>query len=178
MAISSLDLKNIYIYSFLLGQVLVVAHGVFVVAYELSCPKACGILVLQTEIGLMFPALESGFLTTGLPGKSWLDYFLLLISVLNSQSFHVCILYLQTQGVSNGTYLTLCTFHTDHQNAGTERGLTCLLIVLYKILFLLIKVSDQISCSVVSDSLQPQESQHTRPPCPSPTPGVHSDSRP
>ena len=38
--------------------------------------------------------------------------------------------------------------------------------------------SDQISCSVVSDSLQPHESQHARPPCPSPTPGVHSDSRP
>ena len=37
--------------------------------------------------------------------------------------------------------------------------------------------SDQISCSVVSDSLQPHESQHARPPCPSPTPGVHSDSR-
>ena len=37
--------------------------------------------------------------------------------------------------------------------------------------------SDQISRSVVSDSLQPYESQHTRPPCPSPTPGVHSDSR-
>ena len=31
--------------------------------------------------------------------------------------------------------------------------------------------------SVVSDSLQPHESQHARPPCPS-TPGVHSDSRP
>ena len=28
----------------------------------------------------------------------------------------------------------------------------------------------------MSDSLQPHESQHTRPPCPSPTPGVHSDS--
>ena len=28
------------------------------------------------------------------------------------------------------------------------------------------------------DSLQPHESQHARPPCPSPTPGVHSDSRP
>ena len=27
-------------------------------------------------------------------------------------------------------------------------------------------------------TLQPRESQHTRPPCPSPTPGVHSDSRP
>ena len=31
---------------------------------------------------------------------------------------------------------------------------------------------------VVSDSLQPHESQHARPPCPSPSPGVHSDSRP
>ena len=31
---------------------------------------------------------------------------------------------------------------------------------------------------VVSDSLQPHELQHARPPCPSPTPGVHSDSRP
>ena len=38
--------------------------------------------------------------------------------------------------------------------------------------------SDQISRSVVSYSLQPHESQHARPPCPSPTPGVHPDSRP
>ena len=37
--------------------------------------------------------------------------------------------------------------------------------------------SVQFSCSVVSDSLRPHESQHARPPCPSPTPGVHSDSR-
>ena len=36
----------------------------------------------------------------------------------------------------------------------------------------------QFSCSVVSDFLQPHESQHARPPCPSPTPGVHSDSCP
>ena len=38
--------------------------------------------------------------------------------------------------------------------------------------------SVQFSRSVVSDSLQPHESQHARPPCPSPTLGVHSDSRP
>ena len=37
--------------------------------------------------------------------------------------------------------------------------------------------SVQFSRSVVSDSLQPHESQHTRPPCPSPTPGVHPNSR-
>ena len=38
--------------------------------------------------------------------------------------------------------------------------------------------SVQFSRSVISDSLRPHELQHARPPCPSPTPGVHSDSRP
>ena len=41
------------------------------------------------------------------------------------------------------------------------------------------KVSSvQFSRSVVSDSLWPHELQHARPPCPSQTPAVHSDSRP
>ena len=38
--------------------------------------------------------------------------------------------------------------------------------------------SVQFSRSVVSNSLRPHESQHARPPCPSPTPGVHSNSSP
>ena len=38
--------------------------------------------------------------------------------------------------------------------------------------------SVQFSRSVVSHSLRRHELQHTRPPCPSPSPGVHSDSRP
>ena len=44
------------------------------------------------------------------------------------------------------------------------------------------KISDKIqhpfqfSCSVVSDSLWPHGLQHARPPCPSPTPGVYSNS--
>ena len=38
--------------------------------------------------------------------------------------------------------------------------------------------SFQFGHSVVSDSLRPHESQHARPPCPSPTPRVHSNSRP
>ena len=38
--------------------------------------------------------------------------------------------------------------------------------------------SVQSSHSVVSSSLQSHESQHARPPCPSPTPRVHSDSHP
>ena len=36
--------------------------------------------------------------------------------------------------------------------------------------------SAQFSRSVTSDSLQPHEAQHVRPPCPSPTPRVHLDS--
>ena len=36
--------------------------------------------------------------------------------------------------------------------------------------------SVQFSCSVVSDSLRPHESQHARPPCPSPTPGFHPEN--
>ena len=38
--------------------------------------------------------------------------------------------------------------------------------------------SIQFSHSVLSDSLPPHESQHTRPPPPSPSPGVHSNSHP
>ena len=38
--------------------------------------------------------------------------------------------------------------------------------------------SVQFSHSVMSDSLWPNESQHVRPPCPSPTPGVYPDSGP
>ena len=46
------------------------------------------------------------------------------------------------------------------------------------IAFSIIYTSVQFSCSVVSDSLWPHELQHARPPCPSPTPRVLSDSRP
>ena len=50
------------------------------------------------------------------------------------------------------------------------KGITCLsFLSLY--LF-------QFSCSVVSEFLRPHESQHARPPYPSPSPRVHSNSRP
>ena len=39
-------------------------------------------------------------------------------------------------------------------------------------------ISVQFSHSVMSDSLQPHELQHARPPCPSPTPGVHPNPCP
>ena len=47
---------------------------------------------------------------------------------------------------------------------------------LWQALFWLSSV--QFSRSVVSDSLQPHELQHARPPCPLPTPRVHSNSSP
>ena len=49
---------------------------------------------------------------------------------------------------------------------------------LRKVKRMIIECSVQFSRSVVSNSLRLHESQHARPPCPSPTPGVHSDSRP
>ena len=36
--------------------------------------------------------------------------------------------------------------------------------------------SAEFSCSVMSDSSRPHELQHAKPPCPSPTPGVYSNS--
>ena len=39
-------------------------------------------------------------------------------------------------------------------------------------------ITQKFSCSVMSDSLQPHELQHARPPCRSPTPGVHPNLYP
>ena len=46
------------------------------------------------------------------------------------------------------------------------------------LLIVCLLVSVQFICSVMSDSLWPHELQHARPPCPAPTPGVHSNSHP
>ena len=50
--------------------------------------------------------------------------------------------------------------------------------VFYLYFFLVFVLPLQFSCSVVSNSLWPHESQHARPPCPSPTPRVYSNSCP
>ena len=50
--------------------------------------------------------------------------------------------------------------------------------ILVSCILIHISISVQFSRSVMSDCLQPHESQHARPPCPSSTPRVHSDSRP
>ena len=48
----------------------------------------------------------------------------------------------------------------------------------FQVFFFFLNISVQFTSSVMSDSLRPHESQHATPPSPSPTPGVHSDSRP
>ena len=45
-------------------------HQVLVMAHELNCPMAHGILVPSLGIEPRFLALEGGFLTIGQPGKS------------------------------------------------------------------------------------------------------------
>ena len=71
--------------------------------------------------------------------------------------------------------------YKNHHNLDFHRNnfLAFLYIFIIKATeFLDTLVSVQFSCLVMSDSLRPHESQHARPPCPSPTSGVHSDSRP
>ena len=51
--------------------------------------------------------------------------------------------------------------------------LAIIIIVIVCFFFLLMFSSVQFSHSVVSDSLQPHEPQHARPPCPLLAPGVH-----
>ena len=71
------------------------------------------------------------------------------------------MLYYKFQNIA---VLTYCTF--------------CVCIIITFSFFPVLLSSVQFSRSVVSGSLQPHEWQHARSPCPSPTPGVHSDSRP
>ena len=89
----------------------------------------------------------------------------------------------QQTGIHNNCFMagaqhTLCHPISKMQIVGegpgeTPSALRCLSYLIDSFLS-----SVQFSYSVVSNSLQPHESRHTRPPWPSPAPGVHSNSRP
>ena len=94
----------------------------------------------------------------------------------------VCLLWIPF--VEVGLYfLNLCTSLGDQQKPFYL--ILFFLTLLWQKVYLTLNLvnatslsSVQFSRSVVSDSLRPHESQHARPPCPSPTPRVHSNSCP
>ena len=61
---------------------------------------------------------------------------------------------------------------------GSNPDLLCLSCIGRLVLYHLCHLGVQFSHSVMSDSLWPHGLQHTRPPCPSPTPGACSNSCP
>ena len=96
-----------------------------------------------------------------------------------------------TYWIAQGTLLN-ALWQPEWEGNPKERGCVCVCVCIYTYMHVCTYIythtdvythtetyiSDQISCSVVSDSLRPHELQHARPPCPSPTPRVHSDSHP
>ena len=112
-------LKYLFIW---LPWVLVAACGVFVVSCSifclwhtgflvvvlgLHCSMACGIVVLWPGIKPISPALQSGFLTTRLPGKahmsSWIGVFIFFRDIPGSGI---------TRSFGSSIFSFLRTFHT------------------------------------------------------------------
>ena len=71
------------------------------------------------------------------------------------------------------SFFVLCKFQTRKDFSGAFQ---CFHPITWHIINQFSSV--QFSCSVVSDSMWPHEPQHTRPPCPSPTPKVHQNPYP
>ena len=96
-----------------------------------------------------------------------------------------------TYWIAQGTLLN-ALWQPEWEGNPKERGCVCVCVCIYTYMHVCTYIythtdvythtetyiSDQISCSVVSDSLRPHESQHTRLPCLSLSPGVCSDSCP
>ena len=69
---------------------------------------------------------------------------------------------------SSSNNLFSSSFYPERKGVGKEELGNSLVVPWFS--------SVQFSRSVMSDSLRPHDSQHTRPPCPSPTPGVYPNS--
>ena len=108
--------------------------------------------------------------------------FLEEISSLSHSRFFPLFVYTNYQGKLS--YLSLLFFGTQHSNGCIIPFLLCFLPLFFSQVFLrppqtaFLPFSVQFSRSVMSDSLQLHELQHTRPPCPSPTPEVHANPCP
>ena len=80
---------------------------------------------------------------------------------MSTENFHICKLGLEK---AEEPEIKLPTFAGSQRKQGNSRKTSTSASF----------SSVQFSRSVMSDSLQPHESQHARPSCPSPSPGVHS----
>ena len=85
----------------------------------------------------------------------------------NMNSFPICLL-------MSVTVLCLCDIAFPLCELDAPR--TCIVVSCPQGSPTLCLSSVQSSCSVVSNSLRPHETQHARPPCPTPTPGVYPNS--
>ena len=98
--------------------------------------------------------------TTGLGSTDWWQ----AVHASNLSHFNTTDLYhswLWYNQVHSMAFKSLPHLHTEHSHLLQEMA-----------------SSVQFSRSVVSHSLRPREPQHSRPPCPSPTPGVHPNPCP
>ena len=127
-------------------------------------PKSCSYFCLQAipdplsleSIQTRFSSVQS-LSCVGLFVTPWTAALQASLSISNSQSL---LKLMSIESVIPSNHLILC-----HP------------LILLPSIFPSIS-SVQFSCSVVSDSLRPHELQHTRPPYPSQTPGVYSNSCP
>ena len=95
------------------------------------------------------------------------NLFLVFIELLKSVAWHFC----QFAEIFGHCLFKYCFCSSTCSNIIHVRPFHCVPYICY---FL----SIQFSCSVMSNSLQSHKLQHTRPPCPSPTPGIYPNSFP
>ena len=103
--------------------------------------------------------------------KSLLQHHILMASILRCSAFFT----VQLSHPYTTTRKTIAL--TRRTLVGKVMSLLLNMLCRFLIIFFQGAVS-QFSCSAVSDSLQPHGLQHTRHPCPSPSPGVCPSSRP
>ena len=102
---------------------------------------------------------------------------------LNDVPLYVCTSFPSVKGHLGCSHILAIVSHAA-VNMGCRHPFVILILILLNMHYTLRSrtaesySSVQFTRSVVSDSLRPHEPQHARPPCPSPTPRVHSNSGP
>ena len=146
----------------------------------------------ESEVAQSCPTL-SNLMDSSVPGSSINGIFQARVLEWGAIAFSVSIDYLESNCILNMCCVCVTHISLSSSQSSTHPSIRVFIhpfaiglypeILMLIILFLNIHKnailstlplrSDQISRSVMSESLQPHESQHTRPPCPSPTPEVH-----